>query len=115
MLCQKAERCFQDGLEVQKNKAISMMRGKSPPPDEEMSKNIISGRPSQINNGYLISLYSIYGNYHLYQFWYFYHKENDRYTSCHILPIFQNADRISLFENYLIKSQFILTKFDTHI
>ena len=59
-----------------------------------MSKNLISWRPSWfwrqswIDNGYLISLYSIYANNHLYQFWYFYHKVNDRYTNCHILSFF---------------------------
>ena len=49
-----------------KNKAISMMRGKSPPSDLEMSKplNFVAAildlwRPSWIDNGYLISLYSI--------------------------------------------------------
>ena len=31
-------------------------------------------RPSWNDNRYSISLYSIYGNNHLYQFWYFYHK-----------------------------------------
>ena len=40
--------------------------------------------PSWIDNGYLISLSPIYGNNHLYQFWYFYPKVNDRYTNCHI-------------------------------
>ena len=45
-------------------------------------------RPSWIDNGYLISLHSIYGNYHLYQFWNVYHKVKDRYTNCHILPFF---------------------------
>ena len=29
-------------------------------------------RPSWIDNGYFIILYSIHGNDHLYQFWYFY-------------------------------------------
>ena len=43
--------------EVKRNKAISMMRGKSPPSDVEMSKNLILAaildfwRPSWINNG----------------------------------------------------------------
>ena len=76
-----------------------MMRGKSPRSDVEMSKklNFVAAildfwRPSWIDNGYLISLYSIYGNNHLYQFWYFYHKLNDKNKSCHILPLFHNAD-----------------------
>jgi len=71
-----------------------MMRRKSPPSDVEMStKNFVVAmldfwQPSWIDKGYLISLYSIYGNNHFYQFWYFYHKVNDRYTNCHILPFF---------------------------
>ena len=53
---------------------------------------------SWIYNGYLISLYSIYGNNHLYQFWYFYHKVNDRYTNYHILPFFHSSSiEISIF------------------
>ena len=46
-------------IEYRTNKAISMMRRKSPPSDVEMSKKLISWRPSWIDNGYLISLYSI--------------------------------------------------------
>ena len=45
-------------------------------------------RPSWIDNGYLITLYSLYGNDHLYKFWYFYHKLNDRCTNCYIFTIF---------------------------
>ena len=37
--------------------------------------------PSWITNGYFLTLYSIHGNDHLYQFWCFYHKVNDRYTN----------------------------------
>ena len=69
------------------NKAISMMRGKSPRSDVEMSKqlNFVAAildflGSSRIDNGYMISLYAIYGNNHLYQIWYFNHKVNDRYT-----------------------------------
>ena len=72
-------------------------------------------RPYWIDNEYLINLYSIYGNNHLYQFWYFYHKVNDRYTNCHILQIFYNADRKQLFANYSIISKSIMTKIKTHI
>ena len=51
-------------------------------------------RSSLIDNMYLISLYTIiYGNNNLYQLCYFYHKVNDRYTNCHILPILHNAER----------------------
>ena len=82
------------------NKAISMIRGKSPMMDVEMSKklNFVAAildfwRPSWNDNGYLISPYFIYGNNHLYQFWYFYHKVNDRYANCHILPFIHNAYR----------------------
>ena len=56
---------------IKKNKAISMMRGKSPPSDVEISKtlNFVAATldfwlPYLIDNGYLISLYSIYSNYH---------------------------------------------------
>ena len=53
-------------------KAISMMRGKSPPSDVEMSKtlnlNLDLWRPAWIDNGYFLSLYSIYGNNNVYQF-----------------------------------------------
>ena len=65
-----------------------MMRGKSPRSDVEMSKTKFRGgplgnfwRPSWIDNGYVISLYFIYVNNHLYQCWYFYQKVNDRYTN----------------------------------
>ena len=79
------------------NKAISMMHGKSPRSDVK-KLNFVEAildfwRPSWIDNGYLISLYSVYGNNHLYQLWFFYHKVNGRYTNCHILPFFHNADR----------------------
>ena len=37
-------------------------------------------RPSWIDNGYFLTLYSIHGNIYLYQFWCFYHKVNDQLT-----------------------------------
>ena len=64
-----------------------MIRGKSPRSDVEMTKklNFVAAildfwRASWIDIGNLISLYSIYGYNHLYQFWCFYHKVNDRCT-----------------------------------
>ena len=98
--------------EIKKNKVISMMRGKSPRFDVEIffkKLNFVAAifdfwRPSLIHNGYLISLYSIYGNNKLYKFCYFYHKVNDRYTNFHILPILHNANREQLFANYSINS-----------
>ena len=83
-----------------KNKAISMMRGKSPPSYVENKNTKFSWRPSWIFGGHLRltmvfdkPVLYIYGNNYLYQFWYFYHKVNDRYIDCHILPFFHNADR----------------------
>ena len=62
-------------LKYKENKSITMMRGKSPQSDVEMTKtlNFLAAildlwRPSGIYNRYLISLYSIYGNDHFYQF-----------------------------------------------
>ena len=58
------------------NKAISMMRGKSPQSDVEMSKklNFVAAifdfrRPSWIDNAHIFTLYSIDGNDHVYQLW----------------------------------------------
>ena len=76
------------------NKAMSMMRGKSPPSDVEMSKTLyfvavlVLWRPSWIDNGYSISLYSMDQSFFFYQFRYFYDKGNYRYPNCHILPFF---------------------------
>ena len=40
-------------------------------------------RPSWIDNGYFLTLYSTYANDHLYQFWCFYHKR----STCFFAPI----------------------------
>ena len=37
-------------------------------------------RPSWIDNGYFLTLYSTYANDYLYQFWCFYHKVDDRHV-----------------------------------
>ena len=87
-------------IKIFKNKAISMMRWKTPPSDVEMSKKWNRG----VHLGFLAAILDwqwsldkpdsiYYGNNHLCQFWYFYYKVNDRYTKCHILPILHNADR----------------------
>ena len=53
-----------------------MMRGKSPPSDVEMPKklNFVAAildfwRPSWIDNGEFLTLYSIHNKDHVYQFW----------------------------------------------
>ena len=84
-----------------KNKAISMMRGKSPRSDSEMSTKKCLWRPSRIFGGHLrltigtwyaCTLYMVTNN-HLFKFCFFNHKVNNRYTNCHILPFLHNADQ----------------------
>ena len=38
-------------------------------------------RPSEVDNGYFLTMYSSYANDHLYQFWCFCHEVNDRCTN----------------------------------
>ena len=54
---------------------------------------------------------------HLYQFWYFYHKVNHRYTDCHILPFFSQWRPKVVIWNYYINSQLTIscTNFGTFV